>query len=70
MQELKFRDDPAAMERLMNAQNAIDEYVSSHPKKLSETELYPKIRTIKKSGLGDFYFRQEMASIFFRCHLF
>lgn len=38
MQELKFRDDPAAMERLMNAQNAIDEYVSSHPKKLSETE--------------------------------
>ena len=24
--------------RLMNAQNAIDEYVSSHPKKLSETE--------------------------------
>ena len=38
MQELKFRDDPAAMVRLMNAQNAIDEYVSSHPKKLSETE--------------------------------
>ena len=38
MQELKFRDDPAAMERLMNSQNAIDEYVSSHPKKLSETE--------------------------------
>lgn len=34
MQELKFRDDPAAMERLMNAQNAIDEYVSSHPKKV------------------------------------
>lgn len=38
MQELKFRDDPAAMERLMNAQSAIDEYVSSHPKKLSKTE--------------------------------
>ena len=38
MQELKFRDDPVAMERLMNAQNAIDEYVSSHPNKLSETE--------------------------------
>ena len=26
MKELKFRDDPAALERLANAQSAIDEY--------------------------------------------
>lgn len=38
MNELKFRDDPAAMERLVNAENAINEYTSTHPKKLSKIE--------------------------------
>ena len=38
MEELKFRDDPAALERLANAQNAIDEYSASHPGRLSDEE--------------------------------
>ena len=38
MKELKFRDDPAALERLTNAQNAIDEYSAAHPGRFSESE--------------------------------
>ena len=52
MQELKFRDDLTAMERLMNAQNAIDEYVSSHPKQLSETERNELGELLKERAAG------------------
>lgn len=38
MRELKFKNDPAALERLANAQNAIDEYSASHPGAFSESE--------------------------------
>ena len=38
MKELKLRDDPDALERLANAQSAIDEYSSSHPGRFSEEE--------------------------------
>ena len=38
MRELKFKNDPAALERLANAQNAIDEYSTSHPGAFSESE--------------------------------
>jgi len=36
--ELKFKNDPAVLERLANAQNAIDEYSASHPGRFSERE--------------------------------
>lgn len=38
MKELKFKNDPAALERLANAQNAIDEYSAAHPGSFSEEE--------------------------------
>jgi len=38
MKELKFKNDPAALERLANAQSAIDEYSASHPGAFSESE--------------------------------
>lgn len=38
MKELKFRDNPAALERLANAQRAIDEYSAAHPGRFSEKE--------------------------------
>lgn len=38
MPELKFRDDPAALERLAKAQSAIDEYSASHPNEFNEQE--------------------------------
>ena len=38
MRELKFKNDPAALERLAKAQNAIDEYSASHPGTFSESE--------------------------------
>ena len=38
MKKLKFKNDPAALERLANAQSAIDDYSASHPGPLSEDE--------------------------------
>lgn len=38
MKELKFKNDPAALERLANAQSAIDEYSAAHPGSFSEDE--------------------------------
>ena len=38
MNELKFKNDPDALERLANAQSAIDEYSASHPGRFSEQE--------------------------------
>lgn len=38
MKELKLRDDPAALERLANAQRAIDRYSATHPGRLSDEE--------------------------------
>ena len=38
MKELKFRDDPVALERLAKAQNAIDEYSAAHPGRFTEAE--------------------------------
>ena len=34
--KLKFRDDPAAIERLSKAQDAIDKYAKEHPGNLNE----------------------------------
>lgn len=36
--ELKFTNDSAALERLANAQSAIDDYSASHPDPFSESE--------------------------------
>ena len=36
--KLKFRDDPAAIERLSKAQDAIDKYAKEHPGNLNEKE--------------------------------
>lgn len=38
MKELKFKNDPAALARLANAQSAIDEYSTAHPGSFSEEE--------------------------------
>lgn len=38
MKKLKIKNDPVALERLSNAQNAIDEYSASHPGTFSESE--------------------------------
>lgn len=38
MPELKFRDDPTALERLAKAQSAIDDYSASHPNEFNEQE--------------------------------
>ena len=38
MKELEFRDDDEAKERLARAQEAIDDYSTSHPNELSEEE--------------------------------
>ncbi len=36
--ELKFRDNPAAIERLSKAQGAVDKYTKEHPRNLNEKE--------------------------------
>ena len=38
MKELKFKNNPAALARLANAQSAIDEYSATHPGSFSEDE--------------------------------
>lgn len=38
MKELKLKDDPAALERLANAQSAIDSYCATHPGQFSDKE--------------------------------
>lgn len=45
--KLKFRDDPAVLERLSNAANAIEEFTDSHPNELSEEE-HNELRTLLK----------------------
>lgn len=36
--KLDFRDDPSSINQLINVQNAIDEYSSSHPDGFDEKE--------------------------------
>ena len=43
--KLKFRDDPAALERLSMAANAIEEFTDSHPNELSE-EGHEELRSL------------------------
>lgn len=38
MKKMKVKNNPAALERLSNAQNAIEEYSASHPCDFSESE--------------------------------
>lgn len=38
MNELKFKNDPVALERLAKAQEAIDKFAKAHPKKFTEKE--------------------------------
>ena len=45
--KLKFRDDPAALERLSMAANAIEEFTDSHPNELSE-EGHEELRSLLK----------------------
>ena len=38
MPELQFRDDPAALERLARASNAVEDFIATHSRKLSSEE--------------------------------
>lgn len=53
--KLKFRNDPAALERLSNAANAIEVFTDSHPNELSEEE-HKELRSLlreRASALSD-----------------
>lgn len=38
MKKFKYRNDPVALKRLSDVENAIEEFTNSHPKKLSKEE--------------------------------
>ena len=53
--KLKFKDDPAAIERLSKAQDAIDKYAKKHPGNLNEKEHieFAKLLNERASALSE-----------------
>lgn len=45
MPELHFRDDPAALERLARASNAVEDFIATHSRELSKQE-HEELRTL------------------------